>query len=126
MNPYRMLSTILLMSTVFLMTGAIILRLENLVPPILTLGTIATIVVILVTAHFTWRNSFGWSAIGVVLAIVSIVFNSTEPQHLQAMKQAFSSTTFLILIIAEIMAFYVLPAIYLTIYGMSYSKLKKM
>ncbi len=124
MNPFRSLSTLLVVSTVFLAMGAAILRVENLVPPLLTFSTFVVILAILTVAHFTWKENFLWASVGVLLAAVSIVFNSLQPQHLAAIQNPFISVPFTILVISDIAGFYVMPVLYLTIYAKEYRKLR--
>lgn len=122
MNLFRWLSILLVCSAVSLIIGALILRVENLVPLELSFGTFLVVIVILTTAHFTWNENHKWAAFGVILAVVSIVFNSTEPQHIQALTHPFSSIPFLILVIADILGFYAFPSAYLILYVLNYRK----
>lgn len=125
MNLSKKLSSLLLLSAAFLVIGGTILRLEGLVPLTLTASTAAVVVLILVTAHFTWRGDFMWTTVGSVLAVVSIAFNASQPQHIQAVLNPFTSAPFLILVVSEIMGFFLLPAIYLILYAVNFKKLKR-
>ncbi len=124
MNPFRLLSALLVASTVFLGIGALILRIENLVPPVLTFSTFVVILVILTVAHFTWHEKFLWASLGSILAVVSIIFNSLQPQHLSAILNPFTSASITALVVSDVMGFYLLPALYLLIYAFRYRKLR--
>lgn len=124
MNPYRSLSILLVASTVFLAIGAMILRIDNLVPPVLTFSTFVVILAILTVAHFTWRENFIWASLGSMLAVVSIIFNSMQPQHISAILNPFTSASFTLLVVSDVAGFYLLPALYLLIYILRYRKLR--
>ena len=124
MRTYRILSELLLSSNLFLALGALILRLENLVPSLLTISTIAVILLIFVVAHFVWKKSFTWATIGVILAAVSIVFNTLQPQHLDAIAHPFVSLSFTVLVASDILGFYILPISYLIVYLLRFKSLK--
>lgn len=124
MNPYRLLSAFLVASTVFLAAGAVILRLENLVPPTLTFSTFVAIVVILAVAHFTWKENFIAASLGIALAAVSILLNTFQPAHISAIMHPFGSIPYTTLVISDIAGFYALPALYIIIYLARYRKLR--
>lgn len=125
MKPYRTLSSLLLASTIFLALGGLILRLENLVPFTLTASTIAVILVIFLVAHFVCREKFLWTVAGLILALVSIIFNTTQPQHVDAILHPFVSVQFTVLVISDVMGFYILPAAYIALYAIYFRRLKK-
>lgn len=124
MNPFKLLSAFLVLSTVFLATGAIILRWQNLVPVTLTFTTFLVIIVILAVAHFTWKENFPAATFGVILAVVSIIFNSLQPQHIDAILHPFTSTQMTILVASDLAGFYALPVLYIGYYLGRYRKLR--
>lgn len=124
MNAYRTLSSLLVLSAAFLVVGGLVLRLENLVPVSLTLSTAVTVAFILLVSHFVWRRSFPWIVVGAVLGVASIVFNSLQTAHLDAILHPFSSIYMTVLVFSEIMGFYLLPAAYLAVFGMKFSSLR--
>lgn len=124
MNPFRLLSSLLIASTVFLAIGAVILRIENLVPVTLTYSTFLVILGILAVAHFTWRENFITASLGAVLAVFSIVFNTMQPAHISAILHPFTSLEITVLVFSDVIGFYLLPAAYLLVYLVRYRKLR--
>lgn len=124
MNPFRVLSTFLVASTVFLALGAVILRVENLVPLPLTYTTSVVIVAILTVAFYTWKENFIAVTLGVILAIISIVFNTLQPAHISAILHPFGSITLTTLVITDVAGFYLFPALYVIVYLAAYRKLR--
>ncbi len=124
MNPYRLLSAFLVASAVFLGFGALILRLENLVPITLTFSTFVAIVVILAVAHYTWKENFISASVGILLAVISILTNTLQPAHLSAILHPFGTASHTLLVISDVAGFYLLPAFYIVLYLARYRKLR--
>lgn len=124
MNPYRFLSALLLLSAVFLATGAMILRFQDLVPLTLTYATFVVILLILTVAHFNWHENFSAALLGIVLAAVSIVFNLLQPAHTSAILHPFGTVIFEILVVSEVSGFFLLPAVYIIYFLARYRKLR--
>lgn len=124
MNPFRLLSAFLVASTVFLATGAIILRAENLVPITLTYSTFVAIVIILSVAHYTWKEKFSAASIGIALAALSILLNTLQPAHTSAILHPFGTVAYTVLVMSDLAGFYLLPALYIVLYLVRYRKLR--
>lgn len=124
MNPFRMLSAFLVTSAIFLAIGAIILRIEDLVPLSLTYSTFVAIVIILAVAYYTWKEIFSAASTGVVLATVSILLNTFQPAHTSAILHPFGTVPYTILVMSDLAGFYLLPALYIILYLVRYRKLR--
>lgn len=122
-NLHRTLSSLMVFSGLFLAIGGLILRMEDLVPPILTFSTIAAIVFILAIAHFINLEKKWAIHLGLLLGIFSILFNFSQPSHINAVFHPVMSAPFLLLVASEILGFFVLPAAYIIIYTINFRKI---
>ncbi len=113
----------MVLSAMFLAIGGLILRMEGLVPPILTFSTIAVIIVILAMAHFINLEKKWAIHLGLLLGIFSILFNLTQPSHINAIIHPVMSAPFLLLVASEILGFFLLPAVYILIYTVDFGKI---
>lgn len=120
MKRSSILSATLVLSAVFLIIGGAILRLQDLVPLILTLTTVVTVAAILLVAHFVHRGKAAWIHIGAALAVLSIVFNSLQPAHTEAILHPLGSAAYTLLVVSDIIGFYALPVLYLIVYVLSF------
>ena len=113
----------MVLSGMFLAIGGLILRLEDLVPLLLTFSTIAVIVVILAIAHFINLEKNWAIHLGLVLGIFSILFNLFQPSHINAIIHPVMSAPFLLLVASEILGFFLLPAAYILIYTVRFREI---
>ncbi len=104
----------------FLAIGGLLLRMENLVPILLTFSTIGTIILILAVAHFVNLGK-KWSIhAGLALGIISIIFNFSQPTHIDAILHPLMNAQFMVLVASEVLGFFLLPAAYIIIYISKY------
>ena len=123
MNVPRTMSVIMVLSAMFLAIGSLILRTENLVPVLLTFSTIGTIIIILVVAHFVNLGKAWAIHLGLILGIVSILFNLSQPSHINAILHPHMNSEFMVLVASEILGFFLLPAAYIIIYLVEFRKI---
>ncbi len=123
MNVPRTMSIIMVLSAMFLAIGGLILRTENLVPVLLTFSTIGTIIIILVVAHFVNLGKAWAIHLGLILGIVSILFNLSQPSHINAILHPHMNYEFMVLVASEILGFFLLPAAYIIFYLVEFRKI---
>lgn len=105
-------------SAIFLAIGGTILRTEDLVPLSLTFSTAGTIILILVVAHFVNLGKKLAMHLGVALGVISIVFNVSQPTHVNAILHPVLTIPFMVLVASEILGFFLLPALYFIFYAL--------
>ena len=125
MNLFRALSTLMVLSAMFLAIGGLILRMENLVPVFLTFSTIGVVVAILAVAHFVNLGKHWAIHAGLILGFASIVFNLSQPSHTDAILHPVITAQFMALVVSEVLGFFLLPALYIIIYALKFRALLK-
>lgn len=115
----------MVLSAMFLAIGGLTLRLQNLVPLVLTFSTIGVIVMVLVVAHFVYQGKSWAFHTGIILALVSILFNLSQPSHINAILHPELTVTFMGLVVSEILGFFLLPAAYIVIYAIGFKTIMK-
>ena len=120
----KSLSLLMVLSALFLIAGAALLRIYSLVPFYLTLTTALAVVVILIVAHFINRG-YTWAAnTGIALAIISILTSALSPTHNSAVLNMFSSPLLAVLVLLEIFGFYVFPVLFLIIRAVKHKEFR--
>lgn len=116
------MSAAMVLSAMFLAIGGVILRTQNLVPLYLTFSTILTILVILAVAHFVNKGNRVAMHAGLVLGIISVLFNISQPSHTNAILHPTITAPFIVLVASEVLGFFVLPAVYFILYGVEMAR----
>ncbi|QGA55165.1 hypothetical protein GFS03_11570 [Sulfolobus sp. E5-1-F] len=100
----------LILTAISLLIGSIMLL--NLVPRILTIGTLA-IVAFLIISLFTINKYAVLKYILLILAILAIIISSSSKAHIQAFREFGQSLYITTLDILMILGFYVGPILYI-------------
>lgn len=105
----------MVLSALFLILGAVLLRLYSLVPFYLTAMTAAAVVVIFIVAHYVNKGHTLAVNLGTALAVLSILISALSPTHNTAILDFFNSPLLAVLDILQIFGFYVFPLVFLAI-----------
>lgn len=115
MSNNRFFSSLLFIDAIVTSVGGYILRINNLVPLSLTIATYASVVIIVIVAFFVLKGGSKARITGFILGFVAIAI-STNPAHMSALARFGSTLTLSEADITMILAFYILPVIYMIKY----------
>jgi len=115
LNNNRFFSSLLFIDAIVTSIGGYILRINNMVPFSLTIATYASVVVIVAVAFFVLKGNSKARITGFILGFVAIAI-STNPAHMSALTRFGSTVSLSEADITMILAFYILPVIYIIKY----------
>ena len=115
MNNNRFFSSLLFIDAIVTLVGGYILRINNLVPLSLTIATYASVVIIVIVAFFVLKGNSKARITGFILGFVAIAI-STNPAHMSALARFGNTVSLSEADITMILAFYILPVIYIIKY----------
>ncbi|BCU69401.1 hypothetical protein [Stygiolobus caldivivus] len=106
----------LIFSAITIGLGTILLL--NRVPIIITLGSVLDITLLLISSYFIYKNIKYSSLFGLIISVLQILGNSTDPTHLRALSE-FGTTLYLsTLDVLMILSFYAFPLLYILLFSL--------
>jgi len=113
---WKLYTLLLVASAITIITGAVILRVADLVPLSLTYLTFIAAAIIFSDSYFVYRENRKALFIGVILGIIAMI-SASNPAHFYALEKFGSTLSLSLADITLIIGFYLLPIIYIAMYG---------